>query len=252
MASAADDSLNVPERVEPPIAKEKVFFDDRGDLTLRVGNLGDGGADVFEFVVCSRALARASPVFRAMLFDGFSESKPEGDTWIVKLPEDRPAPFFILLNIIHGCFSAVPQKLELDELYQLLVVTNKYDMLSVIFQWAPIWFEPHRSKVNTEGQIVDKTGVPLNTYDCYEANGIIDDITKARQDILEELVSDFHAAIRDGLEGRGCKKNGPKSSLNRTMLAIMDMAILLPRLMPCLRPIGKQLRTGATTLPWLK
>ncbi|KXH31764.1 hypothetical protein CSIM01_09439 [Colletotrichum simmondsii] len=245
MASAADDSLNVPEGVEPPIAKEKVSFDDRGDLTLRVGNLENGGADVFEFVVCSRALARASPVFRAMLFGGFSESKPEGDTWIVNLPGDRSAPFFILLNIIHGCFSAVPQKLELDELYQLLVVTNKYDMLSVIFQWASIWFEPHknldvisegnerllwiawelgeeetfilkcrdfvlRSKVNTEGQIVDKTGVPLNTYDCYEANGIIDDITKARQDILDELISDFHAAIRDGLEGRGCKKERPK------------------------------------------
>ncbi|KAK1535856.1 hypothetical protein CPAR01_09398 [Colletotrichum paranaense] len=256
MASATENSSDVPkdsdepkpngpERAGSPIATEKVSFDDRGDLTLRVGSLEDGSADVFDFVVCSRALARASPVFRAMLFSGFSESKPEGDTWIVKLPEDRPAPFFILLNIIHGCFSAVPQKLELDELYQLLVVTNKYDMLSVIFQWAPIWFEPHKnldaisegnerllwiawelgeertfevkcrdfvlgSKVNPEGQIVDKIGVPLNTYDCYEARGIIDDITKARQDILNKLSSDFHAAIREGLKGRECKKERPK------------------------------------------
>ncbi|KAK0381341.1 hypothetical protein CLIM01_01310 [Colletotrichum limetticola] len=206
MASATENSSDVPkdsdepkpngpERAGSPIATEKVSFDDRGDLTLRVGSLEDGSADVFDFVVCSRALARASPVFRAMLFGGFSESKPEGDIWIVKLPEDRPAPFSILLNIIHGCFSAVPQKLKLDELYQLLVVTNKYDMLS---------------KVNTEGQIVDKIGVPLNTYDCYEANGIIDDITKARQDILDKLSSHFHAAIREGLEGRGCKKEQHK------------------------------------------
>ncbi|KAK1464054.1 hypothetical protein CMEL01_12815 [Colletotrichum melonis] len=180
MASATENSSDVPknsdepkpngpERAGSPIATEKVSFDDRGDLTLRVGSLEDGSADVFDFVVCSRALARASPVFRAMLFSGFSESKPEGDTWIVKLPEDRPAPFFILLNIIHGCFSAVPQKLELDELYQLLVVTNNL----------------------------------LNKPQS-------DDITKARQDILDELSSNFHAAIREGLEGRGCKKERPK------------------------------------------
>ncbi|KAL0781906.1 hypothetical protein CaCOL14_003241 [Colletotrichum acutatum] len=219
MASATENSSDVPknsdepkingsERAGSPIATEKVSFDDRGDLTLRVGSLEDGGADVFEFVVCSRALARASPVFRAMLFGGFSESKPEGDTWIVKLPEDRPAPFFILLNIIHGRFRAVPQKLKLDELYQLLVVTNKYDMLSVIFQWAPSWFEPFKtleasiegnerllwiawelgdkgafelmsrnlvlgSGIDNEGRLIDKKGVPLNTYDCYEATDIL-------------------------------------------------------------------------------
>ncbi|KAJ0313196.1 hypothetical protein COL5a_004048 [Colletotrichum fioriniae] len=211
MASATENSSDVlensdepktngPERAESPSVTEKISFDDRGDLTLRVGSLEDGFGDVFEFVVCSRALARASPVLRAMLFGGFSESKPDGDIWIVKLPEDRTAPFFILLNIIHGRFRAVPQKLKLDELYQLLVVTNKSEMLSVIFQWAPIWFEPHknldevlegnerllwiawelgeertfelkcrdfvlRSNVNTEGQIVDKRGAPLNTYD---------------------------------------------------------------------------------------
>ncbi|KAK1625482.1 hypothetical protein BDP81DRAFT_328219, partial [Colletotrichum phormii] len=179
-----------------------VSFDDRGDLTLKVGNLEDG--DVFEFVICSRALARASPVFRAMLFGGFSESKPEGEAWVVKLPEDRPAPFSILLKIIHGCFCEVPQSLTLEDIYQLLVVTNKYDMLSL----ASTWFAPYRnlkardgnekllwmawelgdqgafngmardlvvtSEVNKEGQLLDSRGIPFNTYECFDANGLLD------------------------------------------------------------------------------
>ncbi|KAK1676065.1 hypothetical protein BDP55DRAFT_768239 [Colletotrichum godetiae] len=110
------------------------------DKATPFGNLKDGS--VVEFVVCSRALARASSVFRAMLLGGFSESKPERDDWVVELPEVRTAPFSILLKIIHGRFCEVPQSLTLEELYQLLVVTDKYDMVSVIFQLASTWFEP--------------------------------------------------------------------------------------------------------------
>lgn len=48
-----------------------IVLDPDGDLHLAVGT---AKVNPVRFVVCSRALARASPVFKAMLFGGFSES----------------------------------------------------------------------------------------------------------------------------------------------------------------------------------
>ncbi|GJC80443.1 hypothetical protein ColLi_03281 [Colletotrichum liriopes] len=181
-----------------PLACGKIFyFDPRGDLTLHVGQMKTGG--IYQFVVCSRTLGRSSPVFGAMLFNGFAESKPEGDSeWIVELPEDRTHPVFLLLNIIHGHSMTIPDTLKPEELYQLLVVTEKYDMTHVLRPMVSMWFQPYKkativtgkgiflciawalgheetfrnvaldlvlmSKVGDNGQLLDINGIPLSIY----------------------------------------------------------------------------------------
>ncbi|OHW93483.1 nuclear pore protein [Colletotrichum incanum] len=194
-----------------PLSCGKVFyFDPRGDMTLHVDQLETGG--ICQFVVCSRTLDRSSPVFRVMLFNGFAESKPEGESaWTVKLPEDGIYPVYLFLNIIHGHTMAVPDTLKPEELYQLLVLTEKYNMTHVLRPLASMWFQPYReaanvagngiflciawalgheetfrylsldlvlkSKIDDDGQLLDSNGIPLSAHKHLEPPDILGNIS---------------------------------------------------------------------------
>lgn len=186
------------------------YFDSRGDLTLKVGGVSDEKLRVYEFVVCSRSLARWSSVFRAMLFTGFAESRPRDKApWTVEMPEDSVSPVFLVLSIVHGHFQHIPKCLQQDQLYQLLVVTEKYDMTQTLSPWASTWFQPYaatktsvtegkevvmwiswelgheeifrtyaknlllKSKINDAGELIDKHNIALNTYTFLEPPGIL-------------------------------------------------------------------------------
>ncbi|KAK8078909.1 hypothetical protein PG994_002716 [Apiospora phragmitis] len=94
-------------------------------------------------------MARASPVWKKMLFGGFAESKPpkEGD-WIVALPDDLPEVARTLLVIAHGRFDLElrqsPCHISLEELYKISIMTDKYDMTHIPMPWAPKWLEEFR------------------------------------------------------------------------------------------------------------
>src|SRR5437762_370623 len=65
-----------------------IYLDANGDLRLRATTETAGYTQ--DFVVCSRALTRLSPVWGAMLSSGFQESRPAEGEWIVSLPDDDP------------------------------------------------------------------------------------------------------------------------------------------------------------------
>ncbi|KAL2874413.1 hypothetical protein SGCOL_010393 [Colletotrichum sp. CLE4] len=123
------------------ISSPTIYLDDNGDLRLSVG--GDVEDHPQDFVVCSRALGRSSPVLKAMLFGRFLESRPlEGaGEWSVDLPEDSPEAMEIVLNIVHGHFNLVPEKLPLMRLYNVLTITEKYDMTVIVRPWARSWMQ---------------------------------------------------------------------------------------------------------------
>ncbi|KAG8407249.1 hypothetical protein J3458_020738 [Metarhizium acridum] len=59
------------------MADEPNVINRHGDLRLKVGSpqqAGDTICQSVEFLVCSRALARASPVFDRMLYGAFAEA----------------------------------------------------------------------------------------------------------------------------------------------------------------------------------
>ncbi|WYZ35186.1 hypothetical protein EsH8_I_001462 [Colletotrichum jinshuiense] len=224
-----------------PLACGKAFhLDPRGDLTLKVGGIVDGQAH--EFLVCSRSIARFSPVFNSMLFGGFAESEPKSDApWTVELPEDRASPIFLVLSIVHGHFMKIPQALKLEELYHLVVVTEKFDMTQVLHPLAATWFQPHKdstslegiqfaiciawelgheesfrhlskvllleSSVNDDGNLLDSNKTPVNLPAFMEPLGILDGIAQARQKLIQFITSLFNNVIRIMLEGRGCRAN---------------------------------------------
>lgn len=185
------------------------YFDSRGDLVLKVGEAFHKGGR--EFVVCSRTVARWSKVFNAMFFGGFAESisSARDGTWTVALPEDRAAPVFLILAIIHGTHQPIPMDLGRDELFDLLIVTEKYDMTHVLRPWASEWVQnlpldhsenttgQYRDvwiawelgceasfckmlndilwdcRVDDAGQLINVHGVPLSTIPCLEPSSIL-------------------------------------------------------------------------------
>jgi hypothetical protein len=110
-------------------------FDPRGDLRLIVGT----DPDQVAFQVCSRALARSSPYWETMLYGPFVEGQAqqqEGSEWATRLPDDRPEGLRILCFAVHGRFDALPSEMSQDELIDLTVLAEKYDMIGSL---KPFW-----------------------------------------------------------------------------------------------------------------
>ncbi|KAJ2969301.1 hypothetical protein NUW58_g10021 [Xylaria curta] len=85
-----------------------------------------------------------------MLYGEFEERKKprpgggnfERTEWTIKLPEDNPTALALLLNIVHGRFDVVPSYedlLYIRDLYNVSVVTDKYDMTHILQPWARGW-----------------------------------------------------------------------------------------------------------------
>ena len=90
-----------------------------------------------------------------MFFGTFKESRPVEGDWEVSLPDEEPQSLLTILNIIHGRFAEVPKKPSLEQLYLILALAHKYDMLQQVRPWAPLWGEAvsrfaEQSKVNVK------------------------------------------------------------------------------------------------------
>lgn len=143
-ASNASDATGRKEMESPALPQLSVTdIDTDGDLLLDIGRGEDSeSTQAQRFRVCSSALRRHSPVWKQMFFGPWRESKSvnaESEEWIVEFPDDHVKPTEIVLNIIHGRFNRVPRSLSLDELYKLVILTNKYDLTEVLRPWCAQW-----------------------------------------------------------------------------------------------------------------
>ncbi|KAK3687937.1 hypothetical protein B0T22DRAFT_458280 [Podospora appendiculata] len=135
-----------PDLVPSPPPIKRVEFDADGDLLLRLGSETPDGIEYeHEFKVCSATLRRSSVVWKRMLFGPWMEAKPTGGKWTVSLPDDKPKPFEIILNIIHSRFQLVPRSPSRRLLYGILVITNKYDLVHFLQPWAKDWMQAAKS-----------------------------------------------------------------------------------------------------------
>ncbi|KAK4032528.1 hypothetical protein C8A01DRAFT_41027 [Parachaetomium inaequale] len=132
---AIRDVLPLPASGQDTTANRCVIVDPDGDLLLRTATTS--------FNVCSAALRRASPVFKAMLFGPWAESKPTGagEQWVVSLPEDPPAALEIVLDIMHGKVDVVPNEIKASLFSDMLVLTDKYDLRRLLRPWTRRWLE---------------------------------------------------------------------------------------------------------------
>lgn len=104
-----------------------------------------------------------------MLYGEFAESKSaqpkDGKTpWVVKLPEDNSAAMSIILNIIHSRFDQVSGYEDFvytTHLYNLCVLTDKYDMTHILRPWAKGWSRTTHIQC-------EKLGQSLRSKFCHE------------------------------------------------------------------------------------
>ncbi|KAK2016780.1 hypothetical protein LZ32DRAFT_635713 [Colletotrichum eremochloae] len=109
-------------------------LDKRGDLILRFG-----ASLTKDLRVCSRTMARASDVFEKMLFGPFKESQKEDKEWVIELPEDNIKPMTTILAIAHCCHKKVPDSVTISELFELLILGDKYDMTHHLRHYLREW-----------------------------------------------------------------------------------------------------------------
>ncbi|KAI1486911.1 hypothetical protein F5X96DRAFT_652594 [Biscogniauxia mediterranea] len=140
----------------PPLSQQpkKVVLDPDGDLSFLVGHnqpeasWGLMTEEPIIFVVCSRTVSRASPVWKTLVYGVFAESKrpntSNSSEWLIELPEDNPKAMSTILNIIHSRFENLPRisdSINVVDLYHLTVLTDKYDLTTVLRPWATSWMQ---------------------------------------------------------------------------------------------------------------
>ncbi|KAK7921513.1 Fatty acid oxidation complex subunit alpha [Apiospora marii] len=144
-AEASEPDADVEVQVNHNLPERRYDIDPDGDLLLAIGEECPSATPA-TFRVDSRALARASAVFRQMLHGGFAEARRPGrggGDWVVRLPEDSPNTFYILLSIFHTQFDKVPQDelkgSRIQLIYDLTITTDKYDLTHCVRPWAALW-----------------------------------------------------------------------------------------------------------------
>ncbi|KAK1984489.1 hypothetical protein LZ30DRAFT_651579 [Colletotrichum cereale] len=117
-----------------------IVLDEHGDLRLFVGAAHVDRPSTYR--VCSKALARSSPVMERMIYGGSvgspSSQDPQSDR-IIHFTDDEPAAMHLMLQIIHGDFRRIPQTMELQTLHNLVVIMDRYDTLSLTRPWVRSW-----------------------------------------------------------------------------------------------------------------
>ncbi|KAK4177139.1 hypothetical protein QBC36DRAFT_372454 [Triangularia setosa] len=144
----ADEELKACKSPPTDHGQNPLVLDDDGDLILVAGGRTFHNKAVFK--VDASALRRASPVWKAMLFGPWSESKPkDGSKWLVRLPADDTDALTVVLGIIHNVYDSVPSDTITPTLmWKILVVCDKYDMTRILKPWALSWSK-HVRGLNT-------------------------------------------------------------------------------------------------------
>lgn len=155
------DAASATESSPKMTKHDPLVFDEEGDLHLEVGE------KKISCRVCSKSLARASRVFKRMLYGGFSESRDNSlaGEWVVQLPDDDINAMKILLAIIHGCPQTVPKKLptmsetlvdptsyeffhvgyaDAGLLYLVTLAADKYGLTPILKPWVESWLDEFR------------------------------------------------------------------------------------------------------------
>ena len=126
-----------------------VVIDDEGDLYIE---LSDG-----KLKVSRKVMTLSSPVFLAMLGtrSKFAEAKGKSRTFnglqVVAFLDDNLSEMIIVARIIHLQHSQVPRSLAFQQLYQMAVLCDKYDLRHCLGLWPKQWTKPWLQSYSVKG-----------------------------------------------------------------------------------------------------
>jgi hypothetical protein len=104
-------------------------------------------------LVSAKHMMLASPVFKAMLqHSTFKEGRKLSSTGTVEVPllDDDPAPFKIILDIIHGRNKSVPRQINLQSLTSVSILVDKYRMAESVESFSDGWIDALKEYLPTK------------------------------------------------------------------------------------------------------
>ncbi|KAI1191514.1 hypothetical protein F5B17DRAFT_382189 [Nemania serpens] len=130
-----------------------VTLDANGDMMLLVGkqkcahgSCNDARQNRQPNAICfhlnSAVVAGASPSFGLALYSPSAEAtRDDGVKWAVNLPDDDPQAMRTIISILYGNYpaSSLDKHMDLEQLLQLTVLADKYDLVPILQRWVPQW-----------------------------------------------------------------------------------------------------------------
>ncbi|KAK1836742.1 hypothetical protein QBC39DRAFT_402678, partial [Podospora conica] len=106
------------------------------DLSVRVQH--SHGTQFFR--VHSASIASASPVWRQKIYGG-EYARPETGDWVINMcdTDDNVAGLDVIFSIIHYKFHEIPTRPEIDLLYGIAQVANKYACAHLLVPYTGKW-----------------------------------------------------------------------------------------------------------------
>jgi BTB/POZ domain len=117
-----------------PTPNADITFDSYGDYILIIGD----GETQKRFLVSSNAMRLASPVWKAMITGPYEEATAKE----ISFPEGKPEAFLIVLRIAHLQFEDLPSSLDFQELVNLAIICEEYDLVRIVRPFLKRWIEP--------------------------------------------------------------------------------------------------------------
>ena len=122
-------------QIERDVEEPTEHVDPSGDLTLlvKVGNKRKS------FIVSSKVMCLASPIWRAMLDPKghFKEASPDNKE--ITFEDDDLEALQLLLDISHMRYLKIPTSLKYNGLLNLTILCDKYDTVTLVRPWLPKW-----------------------------------------------------------------------------------------------------------------
>lgn len=132
-------AMDIPVRSTTPeeLDEPPEYKDPWGDIKLLV----QAGERQKTFVVSSKVMCLASPVWRTMLDPESHYMEANSGNGEVSLQDDDHRALSILLDIAHMRFLKVPQCLKYEQLLEVSILCDKYDTVTLVRPWLPKWLK---------------------------------------------------------------------------------------------------------------
>ncbi|KAF8444345.1 hypothetical protein BDZ91DRAFT_803794 [Kalaharituber pfeilii] len=205
----------------------RISIDPEGDVTVAVPHSVEGSAKqaIAKFLINSHILCVASPVFRAMLSENSSfkeaTSLAARTSIEIQLLDDNPNALAVILRAIHLQSDWVPDSLTTEQLYQVAVLCDKYDMRQSLELWLRKWIPQRESEASTyphkwlfisiafaRKQILSKVSRELilsyatrgsnfnmTVFDPHVPQFYIDEILKKRETAIQSILAHIDSFI---------------------------------------------------------
>lgn len=136
------------EPMDTELELEKLDLDPDGDIILVIE-----GQNAKKFLVSSKILSLASPVFSKMLSPNFHEGMQMTDSncLMISLHDDDPLAMETMLKIFHYKGPNLGGPMTAERLAVLAIHCDKYDCFQALKSWIHIWFSNFGFNLTAEG-----------------------------------------------------------------------------------------------------